>query len=108
MSETINIDTLMKNWEATISYIEEGGDIPYAMLNLARIDLNEAIPRIKCKFCKRQAEIELKLVNEALEFARMANQWLYTDSKRTKIQLAFKATIKIIKIFLIQLRKAFI
>lgn len=100
------ISKAMEAWEEKAKYLEEGGDVVYAFLELARCDLKLVMDDIKCNYCRRQAKAEYELIGHALDLARMANQWMYSDSKKEKLALVFKAIKKIAEIAALQVKKS--
>lgn len=102
------INKAMEAWEEKARYIEEGGDVVYAFLELARSDLRLIVGRIECEYCRKQAEAEYELIGHALDLARLANQWMYSDSRKEKLLLALRAVKKIAQIAALQVKKSLV
>jgi len=105
--ETVEIkEELRAAWREAREYIESGGDITYAFLNLARRDIGNAVGLINDDYCRRQIIGEKKLLDHALNLAMTAYEWnLGVGGWRYRVKLVLKAVKEVLVIFWLQLRK---
>ncbi len=97
---------MINAWSEAKEYLESGGDVTYAFLNLARRDIGLAIDLIEDGYCRKQISSEKKLLDHALNLAMMAYEWsLGVGGRRYRVKLALKAVREALAILLLQLRK---
>jgi hypothetical protein len=101
-----DINRYMEAFEDTKSYLESGGDITYAFLNLAKLDLELASKYVYDPYCRKQVLGEYRALEKALSFAMMAYEWrMGIGGWRYKIRLVVKAVIEIAKLAIIHLSR---
>jgi len=101
-----DINRYIEALESTKSYLESGGDITYAFLNLAKLDLELASKYIHDPYCRKQVLGEYRALEKALSFAMMAYEWkMGVGGWRYKIRLVVKAVIEITKLAITHLSR---
>lgn len=94
-----DLEVLLKTYEDIRSYLESGGDVTYAYLNLAKLDLEIASKYIQDDYCRKQVVKELRALEIALTFAMLANEWkLGLYGLTGKLKLVGRAIIEILKL----------
>ncbi|MEB3780110.1 MAG: hypothetical protein GSR85_07765 [Desulfurococcales archaeon] len=102
-------EELESAWREAREYIESGGDVTYAFLNLARRDISNAVDLIEDKYCRGQIMGEKRLLDHALNLAVMAYEWsLGVGGWRYRVKLILKAMKEVLVIFWLQVRKALV
>jgi hypothetical protein len=107
MSIEEKISGAIEKWDEITTYWEEGGDLTYGFLQLARNDLQIFLNEIKCNYCKKQISAEIKLIDIALQFALIANEWKLAEKILQKLNLVGKAMLLIAKLIVLELTKIF-
>jgi len=101
-----DINRYMETLESTKSYLESGGDITYAFLTLAKLDLELASKYIHDPYCRKHVLGEYRALEKALSFAMMAYEWkMGIGGWRHKVKLVIKATMEIMKLISIHLSR---
>ncbi|MEM1830609.1 MAG: hypothetical protein QXS63_05045 [Zestosphaera sp.] len=104
MSSSLESDIAkyVEAYESVREYLKTGGDMTYAFLNMAKLDLEIASKYINDPYCRRQVLKELKALEKALAFAMLANEWkLGLGGITHKLRLISKAIIEILRLALI-------
>jgi hypothetical protein len=107
MSIEEKISRAIEKWDEIATYWEEGGDHTYGFLQLAKNDLQIILNEIKCNYCKKQISAEIKLIDIALQFALLANEWKLAEKILHKLNLIGKAILLIAKLIMLELTKIF-
>jgi len=101
-----DLNKYLEVYENVRSYLESGGDITYAFLNLAKLDLDIASKYIVDPYCKKQVLKELNALDKALSFASMAHEWkIGVGGWRHKTKLVAKAIIEILRLSIIHISR---
>jgi len=101
------INEAIKKWDEITTYWEEGGDPTYGFLQLAKNDLQTFSHEITCDYCKKQISAEIKLIDIALQFALLANEWKLSEKILHRLNLISKAILLITKLIIRELAKIF-
>ena len=97
----------LESWDEIFRQIEDGGDLTYGFLQLARNDLLAVTPGIVCDHCRRQIATEVELIETVLRLSRLANEWTVSKGSRRKLQLGGQALPFIGRIAYLQIKKLF-
>jgi hypothetical protein len=101
-----DVNRYVEAFESTRDYLESGGDITYAFLNLAKLDLELASKYVKDPYCRKQVLGEYRALEKALSFAMMAYEWrMGIGGWRYKIRLIAKAILEIAKLTIVHLSR---
>jgi hypothetical protein len=101
------LQSTLEVWDEIFRQIEDGGDLTYGFLQLARNDLQSVTQRIVCDHCRRQIAAEVQLIETVLQLSRLANQWTISRGAREKLRLAGLALPLIGRITYLQIKKLF-
>ncbi len=97
-----DIAKYVEGYESIREYLTTGGDVTYAFLNMAKLDLEIASKYINDPYCKKLVLKELKALEKALAFAILANEWkLGLGGIGYKLRLVGKAVVEILRLALI-------
>ena len=96
------VSQYLEMYENVREYLKSGGDITYAFLNLAKIDLEIASEFIRDSYCRKLVLKELEALKVALSFALLANEWKRKDLRfNDRVRLVGSAIKKIFKLAII-------
>ncbi len=107
-SEGLNrsaLDHAVGKWDELMLYLEEGNDMTYGFLQLAKSDLAAFSKELICKYCRNQIETEVELIEITLNFSRIANEWAISRGLRSRLLLVGKALPLITRLIKLEFRK---
>ncbi len=99
------IDSSVRKWDEILEYLEGGGDRTYGFLQLAQSDLRAFAGDISCPYCMKQIETEMRLLEIALSFSRLANEWEVSKGLRTRLGLVGRAVPLIARLTFLEMTK---
>jgi hypothetical protein len=101
------LQSSLETWDEVFQQIDDGGDLTYGFLQLARRDLQTVAPSITCGHCRRQIATEVRLIETVLQLSRLANEWTISKSARRKLQVGGLALPLVGRIAYLQFKKLF-
>ena len=101
------LDQAVSTWDSMMEYLEEGNDMTYGFLQLARSDLRIPAEELKCEYCRKQIEAELQLIGTTLLFSRLANEWASNRRLRLRLGIIGRAIPLIVHMIRLELGKSF-
>jgi hypothetical protein len=102
-----SLDQAVNTWDSMMQYLEEGNDMTYGFLQLAKSDLRIPAEELKCEYCRKQIETELKLIETTLMFSRLANEWASNKRLRLRLGVIGRAIPLITRMVRLELGKSF-
>lgn len=103
----LEIKDVLDNWNKMLSFLEMGGNVSHVFLELCKGDLKFTLNKIKCPYCRKQMEVEYKLLTHALSLANLSSGWLGSKGVKIKLKIICKAIVTIAKITLLHISKIF-
>ncbi len=107
MQDDKALQSSLQMWDETFSQMEEGGDLTYGFLQLAKNDLESIMGTIACDHCRRQIDAEVELIRIVMRLSRLANEWAIAGSGTRKFRLAGLALPLLERITYLELKKVF-
>jgi hypothetical protein len=107
MKDAELLQSTLEAWDEIFQQIEDGGDLTYGFLRLARNDLRSVTQAIECSHCRRQIVAEVQLIEIVLQLSRLANQWTLARGVHDRLRLAGLALPLIGRITYLQIKKLF-
>ncbi len=92
-------------WDELMLYLEEGNDMTYGFLQLAKGDLAAFSNELICQYCRNQIETEVELIEITLNFSRIANEWVISRGLLRRLRLVGKALPLITRLIRLEFRK---
>ncbi len=105
MKDAELLQSSLETWDEVLRQMEDGGDLTYGFLQLARNDLRAVAPGIVCDHCRRQIATEVLLIETVLQLSRLANEWTISKGSRGKLRLVGLALPLIGRITYLQVKK---
>lgn len=102
-----SLDSAVNTWDSMMQYLEEGNDMTYGFLQLARSDLRIPADELKCEYCRKQIETEVKLIETTLTFSRLANEWASNKRLGVRLGIVGRAIPLIARMVRLEFGKAF-
>ncbi len=85
------IDQATSGWEQTLQALNEGDDVTFAFLKLAKQDLLTAASTVDCQYCRRHILEEVKLIDMTIELAKLGNAYQHAHQAGEKFRIASSA-----------------
>jgi hypothetical protein len=101
------LERAVGKWDEMMSYLEEGNDMPYGFLQLAKSDLEAFSHELVCEYCRNQTETEIKVIEIGLDFSRIANEWTANGGLKNRLDLVGRAVPLIARLVKLEFKKNF-
>lgn len=102
-----SLDEAVNTWDSMLEYLEGGNDMTYGFLQLAKSDLRIPAEELKCEYCRKQIETEVKLITTTLMFSRLANEWASNRRLKTRLGIVGRAIPLIARMIKLEFGKTF-